>query len=82
MIITFEELRRVKDNLPAGSMKIIADQLGLDVETVRNSFGGDNYDNGVNIGIHIEKGVNGGVVKLDNPEIYECAIRLLEPITN
>lgn len=40
MIITFNELRRIKDRLPSGSSQRIADELGLDVETVRNYFGG------------------------------------------
>ena len=34
--ITFNELRRIKDSLPDGSMHRIADELSLDVETVRN----------------------------------------------
>ena len=38
--ITFNELRRIKDRLPDGSMHRIADELGLQVETVRNYFGG------------------------------------------
>ena len=41
--ITFNELRRIKDSLPDGSMQRIADELGLSVETVRNYFGGHNY---------------------------------------
>ena len=39
-MITFNELRQIKDMLPSGSMQKIADELGLDVETVRNYFGG------------------------------------------
>ena len=45
-MITFNELRQIKDMLPSGSMQKIADELGLDVETVRNYFGGDHYDEG------------------------------------
>ena len=44
MIITFNELRRIKDRLPSGSSQRIADELGLDVETVRNYFGGKHFD--------------------------------------
>ena len=40
MIITFNELRRIKDRLPSGSSQRIADELGIDVDTVRNYFGG------------------------------------------
>ncbi|MCH8902616.1 MAG: DNA-binding protein [Bacteroidetes bacterium] len=82
MVITFEELRKIKDSLPTGSMLKIAEELDLDVDTVRNSFGGDKFENGVNIGVHIEKGPNGGIVKLDNPEIYECALRMLKVAQN
>ena len=43
--ITFNELRRIKDSLPDGSMHRIAD---------------------------------GGIVVLDNTQIYDMAIRILE----
>ena len=39
--LTFNELRRIKDSLPDGSMHRIAEELGMDVETVRNFFGAD-----------------------------------------
>ena len=51
-MITFNELRQIKDMLPSGSMQKIADELGLDVETVRNYFGGDHYDEGKAVGLH------------------------------
>lgn len=44
--ITFNELRRIKDSLPDGSIQRIADELGLKVETVRNYFGGHNFQDG------------------------------------
>ena len=44
--ITFNELRRIKDSLPDGSIQRIADELGLKVETVRNYFGGHNFKDG------------------------------------
>lgn len=68
-MITFNELRQIKDMLPSGSMQKIADELGLDVETVRNYFGGDHYDEGKAVGLHIEQGPNGGIVKLDDTTI-------------
>ena len=37
--ITFNELRKIKDSLPSGSMHRIADELNLNVDTVRNFFG-------------------------------------------
>ena len=35
--ITFNELRKIKDSLPSGSMHRIADELGLHVDTVQTS---------------------------------------------
>ena len=43
--ITFNELRKLKDSLPDGTMHQIADKLNTTVQTVRNYFGGSNYDN-------------------------------------
>ncbi len=44
--ITFNELRRLKDSLPDGSTHRIADELNVTVQTVRNYFGGVNYQFG------------------------------------
>lgn len=49
--ITFNELRKIKDSLPSGSMHRIADELGLHVDTVRNFFGGHNFKDSPNITI-------------------------------
>lgn len=76
--ITFNELRSLKDSLPDGSMHRIADKLNVTVQTVRNYFGGSNYDFGKNQGVHIEPGPNGGIVVLDDPTIYEMAIEILQ----
>ena len=46
MTITFNELRRIKDQLPSGSTQRIADELGVDVEIVRNYFGGRHFESG------------------------------------
>lgn len=77
MTITFNELRRIKDSLPDGSMKRIADELNLSVETVRNYFGGANYEEGETVGIHLEKGPNGGIVVLDDTTILNMAKDIL-----
>ncbi len=73
MIITFNELRRIKDSLPNGAMQMIAERLDLHVETVRNYFGGTNYKDGESIGIHMEPGPDGGLVTLDDTTILEIA---------
>ena len=71
--LTFNELRRIKDSLPDGSMRIIAEKLDINVETVRNYFGGTNYKEGESIGIHLEPGPDGGIVTLDDTTILELA---------
>ena len=80
--ISFNELRRIKDSLPDGSMHKIADQLNLTVQTVRNYFGGSIYEFGKNCGLHIEPGPDGGIVVLDDTTIYDLAIKILEEKEN
>ena len=75
--ITFNELRRIKDSLPDGSTQRIADELGLKVETVRNYFGGHNFQDGRSCGFHIEPGPDGGLVVLDDTTIFERALQIL-----
>lgn len=76
-VITFNELRHIKDLLPDGSMEVIAAELNITPDTVRNAFGGANYQAGSSIGLHIEQGPDGGLVHLDNPEILVSAKRIL-----
>lgn len=77
MRITFNELRRIKNTLPEGSAHKIADELGINVDTVRNYFGGTNYDNGDTAGLHIEQGPDGGIVLLDDDTILKKAKSIL-----
>ena len=72
------ELRKVKDSLPSGSMTKIAEELGLEKETVRNYFGGHNYKDGKSCGVHIEPGPDGGLVMLDDTQILDIALRILD----
>ena len=76
--ITFNELRKIKDSLPSGSMQRIADELRVDVETVRNYFGGHNYKEAGSCGVHIEPGPDGGLVMLDDTTILDVACRILD----
>ncbi len=78
MRITFNELRKVKDSLPDGAIHKIAEDLNLSVETVRNYFGGSNYEKGVTVGFHTEQGPDGGIVEIDDTTIFDKAVSLLE----
>ena len=75
--ITFNELRKIKDSLPDGSMHRIADELGLEVDTVRNFFGGHHFKDGKRVGIHIEAGPHGGLVTLDDTTVLDKALAIL-----
>jgi len=79
MAITFNELRKIKDSLPSGSMKKIAEKLNLDEDSVRNYFGGTHYKSGEgkSIGVHIEQGPNGGIVTFDDETILNLAREIL-----
>ena len=76
--ITFNELRKIKDSLPSGSMHRIADELGVSVETVRNFFGGQNFKDGKSVGLHLEPGPDGGIVMLDDTTVLEKALDILK----
>jgi hypothetical protein len=79
MVITFEELRHIKDTLPHGSMERIASELGLDIDSVRNYFGAEHFEAPDKIAdVHFEKGATGGVAKLESTEILEAAKRILQ----
>ena len=76
--ITFNELRKIKDHLPDGSIRKIASESGIPVETVRNYFGGSNFRDGTSCGVHMESGPDGGVVELDDTSILEMALLILK----
>jgi len=77
MNITFNELRRIKDNLPEGTMHKIAADLNVTVETVRNYFGGANYEKGEAVGLTIEQGPDGGIVHIEDDTILNIAKKIL-----
>ncbi|MBN1985156.1 MAG: DNA-binding protein [Prolixibacteraceae bacterium] len=76
--ITFNELRKIKDSLPDGSIKKIAQEFEVTEETVRNYFGGANYTKGAAVGIHMEPGPNGGIVLIDDTKILDRAKEIIE----
>lgn len=77
-VITFQELRRIKDGLPDGSIHRIAEELKVPVETVWNYFGGSSYNKGESCGVHIEPGPDGGYVSLSDTTILDRALELME----
>ena len=80
--ISFNELRRIKDSLPDGATRQIADKLNTTVQPVRNYFGGSNYEFGKNCGVHIEPGPDGGIVVLDDTTIYDMAVEIIKANNN
>lgn len=76
-VITFLELRKIKDRLPDGSIHKIAKELRIPVETVWNYFGGHSYQEGQSCGIHIEPGPEGGYVSIDDTTILDMALSLI-----
>ncbi len=74
--MTFNQLRRIKDDLPDGAMHKIAEELNLEVATVRNYFGGANYREGQSVGVHMEPGPDGGIVYIDDTTILEMARKM------
>ena len=78
--ITFNELRKIKDSLPSGSMHRIADELNLNVDTVRNFFGGHNFKEGKSVGIHLEPGPDGGLGMIDHTTVLDRALRILDEL--
>ena len=78
--ITFNDLRRIKNSLPDGSIRQIADRLNVTPQTVRNYFGGTNYEFSKNCGVHIEPGPDGGIVVLDDTTIYDMAVEILQSL--
>lgn len=73
MTVTFNQLRKVKDSLPSGSMNKIAEELGISADAVRAYFGGQTEGGA---GMHIEPGPDGGLVVLDDTRILEVALRI------
>lgn len=77
MNITFDELRRIKHALPHGSIAKIAEELGIEEQTVRNYFGAHHYQDGAVVDFHLEPGPNGGLVHLEDTTILEHAQAIL-----
>ena len=77
MNITFSELRRIKHELPTGSIRRIAQDLNVEEQTVRNYFGANKFNSGDFAGKHVQPGPNGGIVNLEDDKIYNAAKHIL-----
>jgi len=82
MLITFEELRNIKHNLPTGSVKQIAQQLNIQEQSVRNYFGANKMASQSTIGWHKQAGPNGGILKIEDPTILNLAKQLIQEEKN
>jgi len=80
MNITFAELRRIKHQLPTGSVKQIAKNLSIDEQTVRNYFGANKFSKGDFVGKHIQPGPNGGIVNITDDTILTEAKKIIREV--
>ncbi|MCB0653636.1 MAG: DNA-binding protein [Saprospiraceae bacterium] len=78
MNISFNELREIKHNLPTGSVKRIAETLGIEEQTVRNYFGANKFGDGEIVEKHVQPGPDGGIVFLEDTTILELAKQMIE----
>ena len=76
-VISYSELRKIKDSLPDGSIHCIAEKLNIPVETVWNYFGGYGHKAGESCGVHLQPGPDGGYVSLDDTTILDMAMEML-----
>lgn len=77
-VISFNQLREIKDMLPEGAIHKIAERLNMNEETVRNYFGGTDFSRGESVGIHVEQGPDGGFVTIDDTTILDLALEIIE----
>lgn len=75
--ILFSELRKVKNSLPKGATRQIAQELGIHTATVKNYFGAKDFNNGACVGTHREQGFGNGVVVLHDTQILEMAYAII-----
>lgn len=78
MNISMEELRQIKHKLPTGSITRIAEELGVEKQTVRNYFGARKFKNGQPTDSHIQPGPHGGYVHLEDTTILQRAKEIIQ----
>lgn len=78
MNITFEELRKVKHLLPTGSVRVIAQELNMEEQAVRNYFGAHKYNDADEIvNTHYQSGPDGGIVRLEDTKVLDLANKII-----
>ena len=82
MNITFSELRKIKHQLPSGSVRRIANELNLSEQTIRNYFGAKKFEGKPVIGWHLQPGPNGGIVNIKDTKILELARSIIKAERN
>ena len=82
MNITFSELRKIKHQLPTGSIKRIANELNLKEQTVRNYFGAKKFKTSRLIGWHLQPGPKGGIININDTKIFELARNIIKEERN
>lgn len=78
MNITFSELRKIKHQLPSGSIRRIANELNLNEQTVRNYFGAKKFESNKIIGWHLQPGPKGGIININDTKILELARTIIK----
>ena len=77
MNITFKELRKIKHQLPKGSVKQLARKLKVKEQTIRNYFGANKTKDGAITDKHKQPGPEGGIVNLKDTTILELALKMI-----
>lgn len=78
MNITFSELRKIKHQLPTGSIKRIANELNMNEQSIRNYFGAKKFENEKIIGWHLQPGPNGGIININDTKIIDLARQIIK----
>ena len=77
MNITFNDLRKIKHQLPTGSVSKIAAALNIEEQTVRNYFGAKKYVNGEIVNVQVQPGPDGGIVSIEDTTILDMAKKII-----
>lgn len=78
IIITFDELRKIKNQLPKGAILFIARELNYTVQMVRNYFGSRKIDGYSIPDMHHQPGwVEGGLIIMGERRVLEIAHRII-----